>query len=154
MEKGISPLIAVVMLIAFVVAVAGILMNWLSGFATQETELVQEKSETSITCSYGSVSAKSAEYSDPRLSATVENTGQISIGNVTLSVVYQNATSQQVELCGSAGGAVSCSNSNLSLGVGEQESFNVTIWGSNYDSVKVITNCTGVGDELERGDIA
>lgn len=154
--KGISPLVATVLLIAFVVAIGGIILTWMNTFARTQTELVEEQASISITCSYGSINLKNPKFTSgtTRLSGTIENIGQIELGNITVSIVYQNATSQTIELCNSATGAVSCSAGNLSLGIAEQAAFNVTIWGSNYDEVKVSTNCSAVSDTVERGDIS
>ncbi len=45
MAKGISPLVAVVLLIAITVAVGGILSIWLSGYTTRMTETVGSQTE-------------------------------------------------------------------------------------------------------------
>lgn len=154
--KGISPLVATVLLIAFVVAIAGLIATWVNSFARTQTELVGQQSTLSITCSYGNINLKDVRFQSAatRLAGTIENNGQIALGNITLSVVYQNATSQNVGLCSDPTGAVSCSVANLTLTVAQQAAFNVTIWGSNYGSVKVVSNCSSVGDTVSRGDIS
>lgn len=154
--KGISPLVATVLLISLVVAIAGIVSQWSNIFAREQTELVTEQSRTSITCSYGNVNMRNLQFqtTQSRLSGAVENIGQIALGNISLSIVYQNATSQNVKLCNSPSGSVSCDVANLSLSVAERTSFNVSIWGNNYDSIKLITNCTGVSDSASRGDVS
>jgi len=154
--KGISPLVATVLLIAFVVAVAGIIATWINGFARTQTQLVSDQSTLSITCSYGDVNMKNLVFqsASTRLAGSVENNGQIALGNLTLNIIYQNATSQVINLCTAAVGAASCSVSNLTLTVAQQTAFNVTIWGSNYDSVKMVTNCSTVSDSASRGDIS
>lgn len=153
--KGISPLVATVLLIAFVVAVAGILATWINTFAQEQTELVGDQSNIAISCSYGAVALKNMAFTsaESRLSGTIENNGQISIGGMSVSVVYQNATSQNIPLCNGQTGAVDCASANYTLPVAGQGSFNVSIWGSNYDSVKLITNCSSVSDSVERSDI-
>lgn len=155
-RKGVSPLVATVLLIAFVVAVAGIIATWATSFAKDQTELVQEQSTLSITCGYGKVSMKDVSYSTStgKLAGTIENKGSIALGTMRLGIVYQNASSQTVDLCSTSSGAVSCSTSNLSLTSAQLAAFNVTIGGANFDSVKLITNCTEASDTLERGDIA
>lgn len=154
--KGISPLVATILLIALTVAVAGIISIWANSFARSQTELVGEKSTISITCSYGNINMKNLRFqtASTRLAGTLENIGQISLGNISLSIVYQNASSQSVKLCNDPTGSVSCSVANLSLATAEQQAFNVTIWGSNYDSVKASTNCSSVSDTAQRGDIS
>lgn len=153
--KGVSPLVATVLLIAFVVAVAGIISSWANSFASSQTQLVGQQSSISITCSYGHILMQNLRFqSGPqRLSGTIVNTGTIALGNATLSIVYQNATSQNIGLCSDPTGSASCAVGNLTLSVSDQAGFNVTIWGSNYDNVKIRTNCSTVGFTATRGDI-
>ena len=49
-KKGISPMIAVVLLVAFTVAVGGILSLWLTNYATTTTESVQTATENHTAC--------------------------------------------------------------------------------------------------------
>ena len=118
--------------------------------------MVEQQTTYAITCGYGSINMKSLIFqsASTRLAGTIENNGQISLGNLTLRIVYQNATSQSIPLCSSASGAVSCSSVNLSMMPSDQSSFNVTLWGSNYDSIRVTTNCSTVSDTAARGDVA
>lgn len=154
--KGISPLVATVLLISLVVAIAGIVSQWSNVFARDQTELVSEQATLSITCSYGNINLKDLRFqsASSRLSGSIENLGQIALGNVSLSILYQNASSQNVKLCNDPTGSVSCSVANLSLTVAERVGFNVTIWGSNYDTIRLSTNCTGVTDTATRGDVS
>ena len=153
--KGVSPLVATVLLIAFVVAVAGIIATWVNSFATSQTQLVGQQSTTSITCSYGHVAVQNMVFqsASTRLAGTVVNTGTIAQGNISVSIVSQNATSQNINLCNSPSGSTTCTVANLSLAVSDQVGFNFTISGSNYDNVKVKTNCSSVGVTAQRGDI-
>lgn len=50
-KKGISPLIAAVILIAFVIAVAGIASTFFTGFTKEQKAGVESKAETIIDCS-------------------------------------------------------------------------------------------------------
>jgi len=49
-SKAISPMIAVVLLIAFTIAVGGILSLWLTGFATTTTQSVETASTNQTKC--------------------------------------------------------------------------------------------------------
>ena len=60
--KGISPLVATVLLIAFVVAVAGLVATWVNSFTRSQTELVGQQSTLSITCSYGNINMKNLVF--------------------------------------------------------------------------------------------
>lgn len=154
-QKGISPIVATVLLIAFTVSVAGILITWLSGFATTTTEQVGSTSTKLVTCSQGQINIRNLQYwsSAVKLSGVIENTGLIALGDLALSIIFQNATSQKIDLCTPASSAVSCSSANLTLGVAQQATFNITIGGSNYNEIRVITNCSGVVDTALRGDV-
>lgn len=154
--KGISPLIATVLLISLTVAVAGIVWAWSGPFFKDQTKRVSEQSDRTLFCSYGNINVKDLKFqsTQSRLSGNIENTGQIAVGNITISVVYQNSTSQTVKLCNDPTGSVSCSGGNLSLDIAERVGFNVSIWGSNYESIRVSTNCSQVSDTADRGDIS
>ncbi len=60
-RKGISPLVAAVLLIAFTMAVAAILTAWITSFTSKQQEK-SEVFETKIACSYQNIQAK-AEFS-------------------------------------------------------------------------------------------
>lgn len=153
--KGVSPLVATVLLIAFVIAVGGIVAVWANSFATSQTQLVGQQATISTTCSYGHIAAQNLKFqsASSRLSGTIVNTGTIALGNLTLNIIYQNATSQTIGLCTDPTGSASCSVGNLSLAVSDQVAFNVTIWGPNFESGKIRTNCSSSGFPFIRGDI-
>lgn len=50
--KAISPLIATVLLIAFTMSVAAIIVSWATGFEKTQTSYVGEKGEKQIKCTY------------------------------------------------------------------------------------------------------
>jgi hypothetical protein len=84
----------------------------------------------------------------------MENNGLIALGNLTLTVIYQNATSERFQFCSDPTGAVSCGSGNLTLTQSQLAAFNITIGGSNYDSIKLSSNCTSAYDTAERGDVS
>src|SRR3989304_1081203 len=147
--KGISPLVATVLLIAFTVAVGGLLSVWLTGFSTQTTDIIKQQSNTQLTCSYGGISVDTLKYSSAAgsLAGNVRNTGLIGLGNFTLQVVWQNATIFSTQLCTNTTSAYSCSISNMSLTASQLAAFNVTVGGGgNYQTIRVSTNCTNAFD--------
>ncbi len=152
--KGVSPLIATILLIAFTVGIAGIIITWLSGYASTTTGIISSSSDKTVTCLSGSVNLKNLIYKNPRLSGTIVNNGQIALGNMTLSIEYHNASSQQIELCSPATGIVSCTVSNLSLKAAERGTFNITIGGSNYKEITVTSNCSSVIDTSVAADVS
>lgn len=153
MRKGISPIVATVLMIAFTVAVAGILSGWLTSFTTSSTETVKSQSDTELTCSYGGISLKSLKYSGGYLSGNIDNTRTVSLGKITLQIIFTNKTIQNVKLCSTPTTTVSCDTANASLSPRETTTFNITTT-SNYEKIRVYTNCSSVYDEASSGDVS
>jgi flagellin-like protein len=152
--KGISPLVATVLLIAFTVSVAGIISVWLTSFARTTTSTVGEESERQLLCIHASLSLRSVAYSSSSntLTGILENSGEVPIGNISLQIIYNNATSQKFELCLVGNRALNCSVSNLTLArYGETAVFNVSI-SDNYDRIIAIGNCT-TRDEVKASEV-
>jgi flagellin-like protein len=155
--KGISPLVATVLLIAFVVATGGLVAAWLGNFTKEQAQLTSDQSRLQISCQAAKIAMKNLRFdsASSTLSGTIENNGfGLALGNLTLSIVYQNATSQSINLCSTSTGAVSCGVGNMSLIPAQLTTFNVTIGGSNYDIIKLSTNCTTAYHTAQRGDIS
>jgi len=93
-SKGISPLIAVVLLIAFVIAVGSILSGWFVSFTKERVSQAKEKGETDITCSYANLYISDADWNNTlgKLSLTVENTGSEDLSDFRMVVIYSNNT--------------------------------------------------------------
>ncbi len=89
-KKAISPLIAAVLLIAFTMAVAGILVSWMTGFTKTETTYVGDKSDNQIVCTYALMDATKSDVSynfsgtSSTINVTVLNSGEESLYNFTL----------------------------------------------------------------------
>lgn len=49
--KGLSPVVASIIMIAFAVAVGGLVSIWLTGFATETTETTSDKGNRALECS-------------------------------------------------------------------------------------------------------
>lgn len=154
LNKGISPFIAVILLIAFTVGVSGIISVWLSGYTQTTSNIVSNQSTTEITCTYGGISLKNLKYSVGNVSGTIENTGTISLKEIQIQALFKNATSLKVAMCGTATAPFNCSSANLSLSSREAASFNVSIGGSNYNDIRVITNCASVYDEVDASEVS
>lgn len=152
--KGISPFIAVILLVAFTVGVAGLVNVWLSGFTQTTSNIVSNQSTSEITCTYGGVSLKNLKYASGNISGKIENTGTISLDRIQLQTLFKNATSVKVALCGTASAPFNCSSANLSLSAREATSFNVSIGGSNYDDIRVLTHCAPVYDTVDASEVS
>ena len=79
-RKGISPLIAAVLLIAFTMAVAGILTAWVTTFTQDTADQVGEDGEQTVSCSFGGLSIYEAVH-DEDLVVSVANTGTVDFTN-------------------------------------------------------------------------
>ena len=162
MKKGISAIIATVLLIAFTVAVAGILSGWLTSFTNLFTQNVKEESSSQLTCSYGGISLNSLKYSGGYLSGNIDNTRTASLGGLTIQIIFTNKTIQNVKLCSTATATCctscatvcsTCTTANTSLSPRETTTFNITT-ASNYDIIRIYTNCSDVYDQVGSGDVS
>ncbi|MEM5868142.1 MAG: archaellin/type IV pilin N-terminal domain-containing protein [Candidatus Aenigmatarchaeota archaeon] len=151
--KGISPLVATVLLIAFVVSVAGILSIWLNSLTVSTTQLVGTEASVAITCSYGGIKLSDLSFSNDFLTGGIENTGSITLGDISLQIVYLNLTTEKIPLCLEGGIARNCSSSTLTLSPRDLVYFNISA-SSNFDKIRVLTNCTSVYFEAQRSDVS
>jgi len=87
MRKGISPLIAVIMLIAFTMIVAGILAGWATTFVTQQREELQF-------CAKAQLLIQNANYNDTTKNLTIAlfNTGDVPLRGFVARLTYVNNT--------------------------------------------------------------
>ena len=60
--KGLSPLIATVLLIAFTVGVGGIISVWITGFTQTSSKIVSNEGEKQITCRNGAIDISNHKY--------------------------------------------------------------------------------------------
>jgi len=104
-SKGISPMIAVVLLVAFTVAVGGILSLWLTSYTTTTGESVGNATTDQIKCSA------------VRLDITVENG--------TFQLLNPSSQTIQNVICYSANGT------DWQLGTISPGSMNVSSWNNN-----------------------
>ena len=96
-SKGVSPLIASVLLIAFTMAIAAVLTAWISSFTTGQKEKAA-KSEAKIDCSYGFLENDQSftEYnatdyiSNGLLKLRIKNIGTIDVSLGSYQVWYNN----------------------------------------------------------------
>ena len=91
--KAISPMIAVILLIAFTVAIGGILSVWLTGLQQQQTTTTGEYAEKVSKCA--GVSLAIENISDTLFQVSYES-GTYKLENVTVTVVFKNGTASQI----------------------------------------------------------
>ena len=81
--KAISPMIAVILLIAFTVAIGGILSVWLSGLVSTQTSTVSSGSDKQIKCAGSALRISEVRYPSSPTSGR---------GSVNVSVIYDTGT--------------------------------------------------------------
>ena len=120
-KKGVSPLIATVLLIAFAVALGAVVMNWGRGYIQETVDFAGEKSDTEIDCSLD-VGLKLVE---------INNIRKFCYSNLTnLTVLLENGPTKQI--AGLRFRFISTSD-NIN-----QSDYNVTI--GKAQTVKVVVN--------------
>jgi flagellin-like protein len=152
--KGVSPLVATILLIAITVAIGGIVSNWIFSFTSTSAQTVRQQTEIELICSQGGISLSDVCYSNNYISGYITNTGRIPLGSLVLTILYKNASIQNYYLS-FAGGKVVAESSccgNLTLLVDESYTFNVSA-NENYDVIYISTNCTKVMDEVNSYDV-
>ncbi|MBI2543335.1 MAG: hypothetical protein HYW24_04060 [Candidatus Aenigmarchaeota archaeon] len=148
--KGISPLIATVLLIAFTVGIGGLISVWSSGFTQTTTGIVGKEGENAVICSNGALDVSDLKYCNNNVSGIIKNNGRIALGNITLQVTFTNASLVSLALNDSSG-------VYLALKPGQIGTFNVSIGGAssgNYNKLYLYTNCSTVNDKAQASDVA
>jgi flagellin-like protein len=108
-KKGVSPLIATVLLIAFAVALGAVVMNWGRTYVEDTASLAREKSDTEIKCSSDvkleflkikNVKKLCYEYTTTtKLNMTIENTGKLDVVGLQITVVgAKNINTTELDL--------------------------------------------------------
>ncbi|MEK6934832.1 MAG: archaellin/type IV pilin N-terminal domain-containing protein [Nanoarchaeota archaeon] len=92
-KRGISPLIATVLIVGFTVALAAVIISWGSGFIQQMTERTSKTTDITLKCvtelKFDISKVVCATKSDPVAdgfveSVTIENNGDVEIVGITL----------------------------------------------------------------------
>lgn len=97
-KKGISPLIAAVLLVAFTMTVAAILATWSSSFVKTRTQSAEQKQREIAYCEDINMEVESAKY-DPgagEITALAWNIGDTNLTDFQINVYYSeiNVTSK------------------------------------------------------------
>ncbi|MDI6806800.1 MAG: hypothetical protein QMD14_03225 [Candidatus Aenigmarchaeota archaeon] len=152
--KGISPLIAVVLLIAFTIVIGGILLLWARGFVGEPLLEAKERAEEEIECAYGYIELSDLEYCEPpKLLGSIINRGTIKLKNLTIFVIYPAPTlPAEFPLCTDGMKIFNCSVANLSIDINELYRFNIST-SSGFDEVRITTHCPGVTHTVKWGRI-
>ena len=146
--KGISPLIAAVLLIAFTVAIATLVMGWFSTLTRSTTTTVSNKTSESIACSNAQISIEdiyitAGNTTTGSARVIVKNTGFKTIGIVSLQIYNttgQNFSSGFSSVSTFTPGAIQ----TLSI-----ENVSITVCPTAFSKVIVTSNCGGITDTFD-----
>ncbi len=137
-NKGISPLIAAVLLIAFTIAIATVIMGWMSTTTRATTGTITTKTATAVDCSDASIQIKHVYINNNTSDGIfVCNTGfkDLTVDGVIYSTTGATCDGTAANISAGACGMVSspsCSAVNA----------------STFDRAVVSTDCGGVTDTL------
>lgn len=135
-RKGISPLVAAVLLIAVTMTIAGVLAYWATTFVKTQTTTFQNESVASE-CSFANLVVHSCSYSTnaSQIALILDNVGRIELKDMVAQVVYSNNSVADHRLNGTLPG-------NL------LRSYTLTGVSPDYRSLVVKTNCPTATVEL------
>ena len=94
-QKGVSPLIATILLVAISLAIAGMLYSWMAQYATTQTSKYTTSSGTQLQCSQaGGIQINSCTHTGSNFKLQIESTGDIDLNGFTIAALYSdgNAT--------------------------------------------------------------
>ena len=139
-QKGISPLVAVIMLIAFTMIVAGILAGWATRFATEQRATLEK-------CVRANLVIKKAIYdtAEGNISLMLYNAGTVPLRDFTVVITYDDT------------GPLMPSTWNIdsTLDANSFETFIHNLTDSSIEFVEVRSiECQGAYDLLRGYDIA
>ena len=136
-KRGVSPLIATVLLIAFAVALGAVVMNWASNFVKQQTQRAEDTTNTKLGCALR-VSLKIAEIdSVPQLCYG----GGGDEGYIAIRLNNDDETNSIDGLSVSVGGEIDIYNNDsitTSIPVGLSGFLNMTYSYSSHGKIKSI----------------
>ncbi|MBC5792402.1 MAG: hypothetical protein H8Z69_00010 [Nanohaloarchaea archaeon] len=98
-HKGISPLIAAVLLIAFTMAIASIFAQWVPDLLDNTQQSVSDTSDTVLDASQARLDISQASYSSGSGNITVvlQNSGQTEMNNFTITAYGEKPVQRNVD---------------------------------------------------------
>ena len=136
-RKGVSPLVAAVLLISFTMAIAAILATWATQYMTQQTATLTTKGNEA-NCVYARMNLDTYSYDSTsnQLIMIINNDGRIGLQNFTL-FLYNGSGIGRIPM---ETDASVTNRQNTTLPPGEPRSFIVN-GVSNITRFKVVSNC-------------
>jgi len=133
-SKGVSPLVASVLLIAVTMTIAGVLAYWASSFVKQS---LPSLNTTESECRFAGFSIYSCTYdnSTKKISLILENSRNIELKELKAFLIYSNASvSDAIPLNGTISG-------------GTLKSFSIPNVYDSFAKISVKTHCSELSEE-------
>ena len=131
MRKGISPLVAAVLLIGVTMTIAGILAYWAGSFVRSQVAAFENQTVTSE-CNFADfrIYACSYDSDSQKMTFILNNLRTVDLKNLTVFVINQDNTVTTIPL-------------NDSLPGNSLKSFSISV-SPNYKTITIKTHCPGV----------
>lgn len=92
-RKGISPIIASVLLIAVVISVTAIFSNWAPEMVESVTEGVEDQTSSQIECNEAGIELYSVNYNNGEAEVVIRNTGGIELEDDVILAAFDSEDS-------------------------------------------------------------
>jgi flagellin-like protein len=142
--KGISPLIATVLLVALTVAIASVVTTWMTTLSKEKSSVIGNKTDVAIDCTAANIDVKDVyvDFSSNISRTIVWNSGQVGISVTDASLFNKQGES-----------AVLNSTLPVSLSPGSMATIRFNVSGVfsnclNFSQVLVSTDCVGISDRF------
>jgi flagellin-like protein len=153
--KGISPFIAIILLVAITVSVGSLISMWYFGLLGKQTETIEEETTTKIRCIHGSIliwdSTIKCDFSGATdyLNFTVENTGTIDLYNLKVQINNGSLIFGPYNVTDILTGSTFNSSFPLKPGWKRDVKVDITddIVGNKLEWINIITQCVDVEDK-------
>jgi flagellin-like protein len=147
--KGISPIIAVVLLIAFTIVVGGILLLWSRGFVEKPLVETGEKAREEVECAHAFLYLRDLKFCNGTLEGSILNMGTIKLKNITIQVVHSAPSiPSEFPLCLVENKIINCTIANLSIDINEKYKFSINT--SDVEEVRITSHCPGIIHEVSK----
>ncbi len=152
MKKAISPLIATVLLIAFVITIAALIQNFNVSLVGSQLTSATGKSAAALDCAYSKIKIESASYNatssllKSRVTNNNQNSRDSALTNITFSAIMRDGSSGVF--------GTTCNCGDESLAPGETKFFSAAISGGcNITALYVSSSCSNAMDSVSSQSI-
>jgi len=147
--KGISPLVAAVLLIAFTVAIATIVMGWMGTFTRSTTETITNRTDLAIDCASAGINIEDVYVTageDGTARVVIKNTGFAD--NIVIQTVQLVKNNGQTYNATAAGTAVDSDFDKGEIATATISTTTGWLLCTNISKVLATTTCGGVEDSF------